>query len=171
MSRKQKRCCCSTVGSASHWQCGGHGSDSRQQLCQKRTEAFDLQGFPFFLFSTCNSFQLCYNDNSLDGDIAQLGERCVRNAKVAGSNPVVSMIEKALKTLVFPLFSRLFCVFKISSGTKYSVIGTHFSVQGSHERSHGLSVSMNLPHIFSKRTFEKIQKNKKTSSILNYPML
>ena len=24
------------------------------------------------------------------GDIAQLGERCVRNAKVAGSNPVVS---------------------------------------------------------------------------------
>ena len=43
----------------------------------------------------CNSFQLCYNDNSLDGDIAQLGERCVRNAKVAGSNPVVSMIEKA----------------------------------------------------------------------------
>ena len=114
----------------------------------KRTEAFDLQGFPFFLFSTCNSFQLCYNDNSLDGDIAQLGERCVRNAKVAGSNPVVSMIEKALKTLVFPLFSRLFCVFKISSGTKYSVIGTNFSVQGSHERSHGLSVSMNLPHIF-----------------------
>ena len=114
---------------------------------------------------------MCYNDNSLDGDIAQLGERCVRNAKVAGSNPVVSMIEKALKTLVFPLFSRLFCVFKISSGTKYSVIGTHFSVQGSHERSHGLSVSMNLPHIFSKRTFEKIQKNKKNSSILNYPML
>ena len=171
MSRKQKRCCCSTVGSASHWQCGGHGSDSRQQLCQKRTEAFDLQGFPFFLFSTCNSFQLCYNDNSLDGDIAQLGERCVRNAKVAGSNPVVSMIEKVLKTLVFPLFSRLFCVFKISSGTKYSVIGTHFSVQGSHEGSHGLSVSMNLPHIFSKRTFEKIQKNKKNSSILNYPML
>ena len=167
MSRKQKRCCCSTVGSASHWQCGGHGSDSRQQLCQKRTEAFDLQGFPFFLFSTCNSFQLCYNDNSLDGDIAQLGERCVRNAKVAGSNPVVSMIEKVLKTLVFPLFSRLFCVFKISSGTKYSVIGTHVSVQG----SHGLSVSMNLPHIFSKRTFEKIQKNKKNSSILNYPML
>ena len=123
-------------------------SDSRQQLCYKRTEAFDLQGFSFFLFSTCNSFQLCYNDNSLDGDIAQLGERCVRNAKVAGSNPVVSMIEKALKTLVFPLFSRLFCVFKISSGTKYSVIGTNFSVQGSHERSHGLSVSMNLPHIF-----------------------
>ena len=110
---------------------------------------------------------MCYNDNSLDGDIAQLGERCVRNAKVAGSNPVVSMIEKALKTLVFPLFSRLFCVFKISSGTKYSVIGTNFSVQG----SHGLSVSMNLPHIFSKRTFEKIQKNKKNSSILNYPML
>ena len=72
--------------------------------------------------------------------LAQLGERCVRNAKVAGSNPVVSMIEKALKTLVFPLFSRLFCVFKISSGTKYSVIGTNFSVQGSHERSHGLSV-------------------------------
>ena len=105
--------------------------------------------------------------NSLDGDIAQLGERCVRNAKVAGSNPVVSMIEKALKTLVFPLFSRLFCFFEISSGTKYSVIGTHFSVQG----SHGLSVSMNLPHIFSKRTFEKIQKNKKNSSILNYPML
>ena len=65
----------------------------------------------------------------------------------------------------------LFHVFKISSGTKYSVIGTHFSVQGSHERSHGLSVSMNLPHIFSKRTFEKNQKNKKTSSILNYPML
>ena len=134
-------------------------------------ETFDLQGFPFFLFSTCNSFQLCYNDNSLDGDIAQLGERCVRNAKVAGSNPVVSMIEKALKTLVFPLFSRLFCVFKISSGTKYSVIGTHFSGQGSHERSHGLSVSMNLPHVFSKRTFEKNQKNKKNSSILNYPML
>ena len=145
----------------------GSGSDSRQQLCQKRTETFDLQGFLFFLFSTCNSFQLCYNDNSLDGDIAQLGERCVRNAKVAGSNPVVSMIEKVLKTLVFPLFSRLFCVFKISSGTKYSVIGTHVSVQG----SHGLSVSMNLPHIFSKRTFEKIQKNKKNSSILNYPML
>ena len=50
---------------------------------------------------------LCYNSFCL-GDIAQLGERCVRNAKVAGSNPVVSMIEKALKTLVFPLFSRLF---------------------------------------------------------------
>ena len=138
---------------------------------RKERKPLIYKGFCFFLFSTCNSFQLCYNDNSLDGDIAQLGERCVRNAKVAGSNPVVSMIEKGLKTLVFPLFSSLFCVFKISSGTKYSVIGTHVSVQGSHERSHGLSVSMNLPHIFSKRTFEKIQKNKKNSSILNYPML
>ena len=26
----------------------------------------------------------------INGDIAQLGERCVRNAKAAGSNPVVS---------------------------------------------------------------------------------
>ena len=127
---------------------------------RKERKPLNCKGFRFFTFSTCNSFQLCYNDNSLDGDIAQLGERCVRNAKVAGSNPVVSMIEKALKTLSFPLFSRLFLfhrklrpmkqksVFKISSGTKYSVIGTHFSVQGSHERSHGLSAWMNLPHIF-----------------------
>ena len=119
---------------------------------RKERKPLNCKGFRFFTFSTCNSFQLCYNDNSLDGDIAQLGERCVRNAKVAGSNPVVSMIEKALKTLVFPLFSRLFCAFKISNGTKYSVIGTHFSVQGSHERSHekshGLSAWMNLPHIF-----------------------
>lgn len=74
---------------------------------RKERKPLNCKGFRFFTFSTCNSFQLCYNDNSLDGDIAQLGERCVRNAKVAGSNPVVSMIEKALKTLSFPLFSRL----------------------------------------------------------------
>ena len=102
---------------------------------RKERKPLNCKGFRFFTFSTCNSFQLCYNDNSLDGDIAQLGERCVRNAKVAGSNPVVSMIEKALKTLSFPLFSRLFLTF------------------------------------FPKRTFEKIQKNKKNSSILNHPML
>ena len=78
---------------------------------------------------------------------------------------------ESLENIGFSVVFKAFCVFKISSGTKYSVIGTHVSVQGSHERSHGLSVSMNLPHIFSKRTFEKIQKNKKNSSILNYPML
>ena len=79
---------------------------------RKERKPLNCKGFRFFTFSTCNSFQLCYNDNSLDGDIAQLGERCVRNAKVAGSNPVVSMIEKALKTLFFLCFQG-FCTFSM----------------------------------------------------------
>ena len=37
---------------------------------------------------TCIFSQPCYNQ--IYGDIAQLGERCVRNAETAGSNPVVS---------------------------------------------------------------------------------
>jgi hypothetical protein len=28
----------------------------------------------------------------MHGDVAQMGERCVRNAQVAGSNPVISTI-------------------------------------------------------------------------------
>lgn len=35
-------------------------------------------------------FTLCEYRQSLDGGIAQLGERLVRNEKVAGSNPVIS---------------------------------------------------------------------------------
>ena len=59
-------------------------------LLKKERKPLIYKGFRFFfLFSTCNSFQLCYNDNSLDGDIAQLGERVAfANAKVAGSNPL-----------------------------------------------------------------------------------
>ena len=41
---------------------------------------------------------------SCSGDIAQLGERCVRNAKVAGSNPVVSIewiVFEASDTILF----------------------------------------------------------------------
>ena len=62
----------------------------------------------FFTFPTCNSFQLCYNDNSLDGDIAQLGERCVRNAKVAGSNPVVSIKGSYSKHRIRSFFMPMF---------------------------------------------------------------
>lgn len=41
---------------------------------------------------SCNFSHLCYNITH--GDMAQLGERCVRNAETAGSNPVVSIIKK-----------------------------------------------------------------------------
>ena len=71
---------------------------------RKERKPLNCKDFRFFTFPTCNSFQLCYNDNSLDGDIAQLGERCVRNAKVAGSNPVVSIewiVFEASDTILF----------------------------------------------------------------------
>ena len=42
---------------------------------------------------TCIFSQPCYNQ--IYGDIAQLGERCVRNAETAGSNPVVSIVFKS----------------------------------------------------------------------------
>ena len=50
------------------------------------------------------------------GDIAQLGERCVRNAKVAGSNPVVSiLLRKNFDLHFFPVSAIIHTVRKHSS--------------------------------------------------------
>ena len=60
----------------------------------------------FFLAISCSRAII-----NIYGDIAQLGERCVRNAKVAGSNPVVSTIKKARyirENVENPLYTVLF---------------------------------------------------------------
>ena len=42
------------------------------------------------------------------GDIAQLVERCVRNAEVRGSSPLISTIKKASKRMPFTFFIYIF---------------------------------------------------------------
>lgn len=44
--------------------------------------------------------KVCYN-NKVNGPVAQLGERRVRNAEVMGSNPTISTITAKLHFLQF----------------------------------------------------------------------
>lgn len=56
-------------------------------------EALEMKVYYIFLFSIfcVNVVRKKICDLSFGG-MAQLGERCVRNAEVVGSNPIISMI-------------------------------------------------------------------------------
>ena len=61
-------------------------------------------------------------ESELDGVVAQLVERLVRNEKVAGSIPVVSTILNVLKGVRFTVFSAcLFCFLRFRFPLTFSV--------------------------------------------------
>ena len=56
--------------------------------------------------------------NNERGDVAQLGERCLRTAEVGGSNPLISTNCQMCQTPFRPTLTRLFMSFSSSTATK-----------------------------------------------------
>ena len=57
------------------------------------------------IFILDNNWLSEYNNRAARfGDIAQLGERCVRNAEVTGSNPAISTKETAMIRFIIAVF-------------------------------------------------------------------
>jgi hypothetical protein len=54
-------------------------------------------------------FKPCRTAAGMYGDVAQLGERCLRTAEVAGSTPVVSTKQTMSRRTRLPVAPRLIC--------------------------------------------------------------
>lgn len=75
------------------------------------------------------------NSQSTYGDIAQLVERCVRNAEVRGSSPLIStklrkVANKATFSLFFPIFVGNLTLNFLYKCEKHSKNNTFFQVLG-----------------------------------------